>query len=146
MDFEVKDGIGGRVEFELYADCPKTSENFRALCTGEKGKGFFGKPLHYKGSKLHRLLPELLVQGGDFVKGDGTSGESIYGPFFQDENFSHKHDKPFLLGMSNMGDKGTNSSQFYMTVQETIWLDHNNVCFGEVVAGKDVVYRLSLYG
>ena len=108
--FEVKLGTkkAGRVVFELYNDVvPKTAENFRALCTGEKGDGKAGKPLHYKGSIFHRVIKQFMVQGGDFTNGDGTGGESIYGEKFADEGLddpsAKKHDRPFLLSMANAG-------------------------------------------
>lgn len=115
FDVEVGELNVGRIIFELYADlCPITVENFRALCTGEKGLGkTTGKPLHYKGIIFHRVVKDFMVQGGDFSVGNGTGGESIYGGTFDDENLDIKHDKPFLLSMANRG-KNTNGSQFFM--------------------------------
>lgn len=142
--FDMKQGDEdlGRITMQIYKDVtPKTAENFRALCTGEKGDGSQGKPLHYKECTFHRCISDFMIQGGDFTNGDGTGGESIYGTKFDDENFIVKHTKAGLLSMANSG-PGTNGSQFFITTTNTPHLDNKHVVFGEVVDGMDVVRKI----
>lgn len=143
FDIQIKNIDAGRIVFELFTDiCPKTCENFRSLCTGEKGIGKISqKPLYYKGIIFHRVVKNFMIQSGDFVNSNGSGGESIYGKTFEDENFTLKHDKPFLLSMANRG-KDTNSSQFFITTAPAPHLDGIHTVFGRVVSGSDIVKEI----
>ncbi|KAK2584640.1 hypothetical protein KPH14_006988 [Odynerus spinipes] len=134
----------GRIVIELFKDVlPRTAENFRALCTGEKGNGVNNKKLHYKGSIFHKVVPQFMIQGGDIINFDGTGGESIYGTHFDDESFQISHSRGGLLSMVNEGQPNTNSSQFIITTVPCTHLDNTNVAFGKIIRGMGVVTEIN---
>lgn len=139
LDITIGELHAGRITIELFKNVvPKTAENFRALCTGEKGFGF-------KGCHFHRIIPDFMIQGGDITRENGTGGRSIYGDTFEDENFLVAHDKPGVVTMANLG-PNLNNSQFIITTVKTEWLNSGNCVFGLIVDGMDVVKKMEGQG
>ena len=145
FDISIGGQNAGRVVIELFDDTPICKENFRALCTGEKGTGTQGKPLHFKGCVFHRIIPGFMAQGGDFTRGNGTGGESIYGNKFNDENFNRKHTGKGVLSMANAG-PNTNGSQFFLCFDSFPHLDGKHTVFGAVVDGASVLDAMEAVG
>lgn len=146
FDISINDKEVGRLEFELRSDIvPKTTENFRVLCTGGVGNTKSGIRKTYKGSVIHRIVPGLLIQGGDYTKGNGTGGESIYNSKFNDENFILEHGEPGVLSMANSG-PNTNGSQFFITTVPCPKLNGKYVAFGKVVKGFEVLEAVEAQG
>lgn len=142
MNISIARMPAGRVVFELFKkEAPLAAENFRALCTGEKGVGTQGKHLHFKGSVFHRVIPNFMVQGGDFILRNGKGGESIYGKPFKCENLSQPFSGPGDLAMANAG-PNTNTSQFFVTTIKASWLNGHHTIFGRVVEGMDVIHQI----
>ena len=146
FDIDIGGQNAGRIEMELYDDLvPLTADNFRQLAIGTQDRT--GQAIGYRGSIFHRIIPDFMCQGGDFTRGDGTGGKSIYGEKFADENLNHqfKHDRPGVLSMANSG-PDTNGSQFFITLVATPWLDGKHVVFGKVTNGIDVLKRMEAVG
>ena len=141
LDFTVNNESIGRIELELFDDvAPKTVDNFKTICAGTEDMN--GR---YDNCPVHRIIPNFMMQSGDFTRGNGMGGESIYGFKFEDENFILKHDKPGILSMANSG-PNTNGSQFFITFEPTPWLNGHHVVFGEVTNGMNILEEIEKLG
>eukprot|EP00923_Selenidium_pygospionis_P005426 GHVN01009121.1.p1 GENE.GHVN01009121.1~~GHVN01009121.1.p1 ORF type:complete len:306 (+),score=96.65 GHVN01009121.1:127-918(+) len=144
---EIERKFFGRIIFELFNDhVPITAENFRCLCTGETGLGYYLRPRWYSDSLFHRVIPGFMCQGGDYNRGDGCGGESIYGQYFRSENHFYRHSKRGLLSMAQTRKAHTNNSQFFITFEPSHWLDGQHVVFGQVIAGEEVLRAIERQG
>eukprot|EP00916_Digyalum_oweni_P008858 GHVL01014804.1.p1 GENE.GHVL01014804.1~~GHVL01014804.1.p1 ORF type:complete len:243 (+),score=49.60 GHVL01014804.1:21-749(+) len=147
LDITISGKDVGKLVFELFMDdLPITSENFRCLCTGEAGLGYWFRPRWYKNTTFHRVIPGFMCQGGDFNVGDGKGGESIYGQRFRDEKFLYKHSKRGVLGMAHNGWPNWCNSQFYITFAPCPWLDEKHVVFGHLIEGDNVLKKIEAVG
>lgn len=148
FEIEIDGEAAGKLVFGLFGNAvPKTVENFRALSTCDRGNGALsGKPLCYKGTTFHRIIPYFFIQGGDFTHGNGVGGESIYGGVFEDESFAVNHNRPYMLTMSNCGERDCNGSQFLITVAKTQWLNDKNVAFGVLLEGHGLTEKIEDVG
>ena len=148
LKIEMDGVLVGRIVLGLFGSmAPKAAENFAALCTCDRGKAkLTGKPLCYRRSKIHRVIPNFMIQGGDFTHNDGTGGESIYGKYFEDESFEVKHNRAYLLSMSNAGRKNSNGSQWFINTVKTQWLDGKYEVFGMVLEGLNVITEIEKVG
>lgn len=146
LEISIDGAPAGRIVIELFANVvPRTAENFRMLCTGEKGVGRSGAKLHYKGCKFHRIIPHFIIQSGDFIANDGTQNESVYGRTFEDETYSVQHDQPGIVSMANSG-RHSNGGQFFITLVKAPWLNGRHVAFGKVIEGMDIVDLIQAAG
>lgn len=147
LDIAIGRRAVGRLKFELFHDVlPITAENFRALCTGETGLGYWMRPRWYKHVNMHKVVPGFMMQGGDFNYGTGMMGESIYAQRFRDERFCYKHSKRGVLSMANQGRRHTNNSNFFVTFAPCPWLDGKHVVFGHLIAGSEVLDAIEEVG